>query len=86
MGATWGERTTKAKRKAKPCSWCGKRIEVGQPSRSWMCQDGRDATHVEVHPECGEAIDRTSAEEGGWFDFGVYEQKRGKSWGEAGNA
>jgi len=80
----FGERTTKAKRKAARCSWCRERIEVGQPSRSWMWKDGRDVSHVEVHPECADAIDRTSVEERGQFEFDLYGQKRGQSWGEAG--
>jgi hypothetical protein len=37
-----------------------------------------------MHPECREAMHRTSREEGGWIDWEQGENHRGKSWGEAG--
>jgi hypothetical protein len=36
-----------------------------------------------MHPECREAMHRTSREEGGWIDWEQGENHRGKSWGEA---
>lgn len=82
MDAVFGKRTIKEKKKTIRCSWCGERIHKGDPAVAWCCMDGRDFISVQVHPECSEAINRTLVEEGGVFDFGSGEQKRGKSWGE----
>jgi hypothetical protein len=60
------------------------RVTVGQPYKSYRWRDGSDGGTVLMHPECREAMHRTSREEGGWIDWEQGENHRGKSWGEAG--
>ena len=46
----------KAAKKAHQCSWCGKKIDVGQPYMRyrWFGDDG--VSTVKEHPECYEAM------------------------------
>ena len=85
MSDTFHERSVKASRKIRRCDWCGESIKIGEPYESYRWRDGSDGGNVYMHPECLEAMRRTSREEGGFFDeWDRGENYRGKSWKEAG--
>ena len=70
-------------RKLRLCDWCGELIDIGDhylPYRRRNCGDG--CGKVRCHPECIQAICRTSQEEGCCLDWQAGENERGKSWGE----
>jgi hypothetical protein len=80
---TFHEQSVKASRKARRCDWCGELINIGQSYESYRWRDGSDGGTVVMHPECLQAMERTSREEGGWWiDWDRGENVRGKSWGE----
>lgn len=83
MSDTFHEQSVKASRKARRCDWCGELINIGQSYESYRWRDGSDGGTVVMHPECLQAMERTSREEGGWWiDWDRGENVRGKSWGE----
>ena len=82
MSDTFHEQSVKASRKVRRCDWCGELIQIGQPYESYRWRDGSDGGTVVMHPECRQAMGRTSDEEGGWIDWDRGENVRGKSWGE----
>ena len=82
MSDTFHEQSVKASRKVRRCDWCGELIQIGQPFESYRWRDGSDGGTVVMHPECREAMHRTSREDGGWIDWQQGENRRGESWGE----
>ena len=82
MSDTFHERSVKASRKIRRCGWCGESIKIGEPYESYRWRDGSDGGNVYMHPECLEAMRRTSREEGGWLEWSPGENLRGKSWRE----
>ena len=82
MSDTFHEQSVKASRKTRRCDWCGELIEIGQPYESYRWRDGSDGGTVLMHPECLQAMGRTSREEGGWIDWDRGGNVRGKSWSE----
>ena len=82
MSDTFHEQSVKASRKIRRCDWCGELIQIGQPYESYRWRDGSDGGTVMMHPECLQAMGRTSREEGGWIDWEQGENRRGESWGE----
>ena len=84
MSDTYHEKSVKASRRVRRCNWCGERIEIRQPYESYRWRDGSDGGVVVMHPECLQAMHRTSREEGSWLDWYMGENLRGKSWGEMG--
>ena len=82
MSDTFHEQSVTASRKVRRCDWCGERIQIGHPYESYRWRDGSDGGTVLMHPECLQAMGRTSREEGGWIDWDRGENVRGKSWGE----
>ena len=82
MSDTFHERSVKASRKLRRCDWCGESVHIGEPYNSYRWREGSDGGTVTIHPECLEAMRRTSREEGGWLEWWPGENVRGKSWGE----
>ncbi len=82
MSDTFHQQSVLASRKVRRCDWCGELIQIGQPYESYRWRDGSDGGTVVMHPECLQAMERTSREEGGWIDWDRGENVRGKSWGE----
>ena len=65
MSDTFHEQSVKASRKVRRCDWCGELINIGQSYESYRWRDGSDGGTVVMHPECLQAMGRTSDEEGG---------------------
>lgn len=64
-------------RKTHRCSWCDQRINSGETYHRYRWFDGSDASTVKMHPECHEASDRLSKQQGGYIEFEPGEYTRG---------
>lgn len=73
--------TIKAAKKQHRCSWCDKRIEVGESYKRyrWFGDDGPST--VKLHHECYDAMHEAAQEEGGDFEFMPGENPRGCNCG-----
>lgn len=76
MGTTLISSELRKARKARPCTWCGQRIEPGQIYRHERLRvDGDFGVH-NLHPECDEALNAAARAEGGEFEFTPGEGER----------
>jgi hypothetical protein len=62
--------TTQKALKSHLCSWCGQTIKAGESYKRYRWFNGGDAGTSKFHPECHEAMESESAEQGGgWFEW-----------------
>ena len=77
MSDTFHEATVAKSRKVRQCTWCGEKINVGDPYEAYSFRDGGDFGRVTMHPECHKAMGEVSREEGGWFTWSIGDFTRG---------
>lgn len=75
-GEVIGYRNIRKCRKNHICFWCGEKILKGDPYTRWAWVDG-SIDVVKVHPECRDAWNKASDEEGYPYEAIAYEHKRG---------
>ncbi len=63
------ETTTQKSRKNRHCDWCWQRIAIGDEYKRYRVYDGGDASTVQMHPECCEAMSEAAQQEGGWYEW-----------------
>ena len=71
--------TVKKCRRDHLCFWCGEKIDKGTSYKKWTWEGGELMT-IKTHPECLAAWNRASEQEGGPYETGPYEHKRGETY------
>lgn len=81
MGYATPPTTIKAARKDHRCTWCGQKIDAGQPYERWRWySDDGEADTCKMHPECVAALDAQIAYDGD-NEFMPYGNARGCTCG-----